>query len=93
MTTGANAPTIRPGRSGIRAACGSCALADFIELSIFAQHTQLSYPRKAVSSTPQLRDRPPALAAHGLTAVVLMPLIHIKGFVKLVAPAACIRRI
>jgi len=33
------------------------------------------------------------VAVHGLIAVVLILLIRIKGFVKLVAPAACTRRI
>jgi hypothetical protein len=60
----------------------------------YSRNTLTCHTReKRMSSTPQLRDRPAALAVYGLIAVVLMLLIRIKGFVKLVAPAACTRRI
>jgi len=62
-----------------------------ISLSYRYSHNTLTCHtrEKRVSSTPQLRDRPPARAVHGLIAVVLMLLICIKGFVKFAAPAAC----
>jgi hypothetical protein len=91
MTTGANAATIRPGISAIREGVRilprwRISLSYRYSCNTLTCHTREKRVSKYAAAS---RSTTGARAVYGLIAVVLMLLIRIKGFVKLVAPAAC----